>query len=162
MLTQEQNIISTGERETGGVEQDDLREQLCQVERLVETLKTELIASEWPWSSRGTPFTSLTSPFWMPSASLMPLTIDWSKLQPVKVILRKHKHLMKVCSVGRLACKLARFSNFGEDVLREYMPLGKADLPALPRQELARLKCILLEQFIAATLLHLRRCGSPV
>ena len=82
----------------------------------------------------------------------MPPTIDWSKLQPVKVILSKHKHLMKVCSVGQLACKLARFSNFGEDVLREYMPLGKADLPAFTRQELARLKGILLEQFIAATL----------
>ena len=92
----------------------------------------------------------------------MPPTIDWSKLQPVKVILRKYKHLIKVCSVGRLACKLARFSNFGEDVLREYMPLGKADLPAFPRQELARLKGILLEQFIAATLSNLRRCGSPV
>ena len=69
---------------------------------------------------------------------------------------------MKVYSVGQLACKLARFSNFGEDVLREYMPLGKADLPAFPMQELARLKGILLEQFITATLSHLRRCGSPV
>ena len=41
MLTQEQNITSTAERETGEVEQDDLQEQLCQAERLVETLKTE-------------------------------------------------------------------------------------------------------------------------
>ena len=78
----------------------------------------------------------------------MPSTIDQSKLQPVEVTLRKHKHLIKVCSVGRLACKLARFAIFGEDVLRGCTPLGKADLPALPRQELAKLKDILLKQFL--------------
>ena len=43
--------------------------------------------------------------------------IDQSKLQPVEVTLMKHNYLIKVCSVGQLACKLARFFIFGEDVL---------------------------------------------
>ena len=59
----------------------------------------------------------------------------------------RNANLLKIPKIGRLACKLAQFSIFGEDVLRASTPLGKGDLPALPASGMDKLKEVLLDRF---------------
>ena len=59
----------------------------------------------------------------------------------------RNTNLLKIPKIGRLACKLAQLSIFGEDVLRASTPLGKGDLPALPASGMDKLKEVLLDQF---------------
>ena len=56
-------------------------------------------------------------------------------------------NLLKIPKIGHLACKLAQFSFFCEDVLRASLPLVKRDLPALPGSGIDKLKEVLLDQF---------------
>ncbi len=44
-------------------------------------------------------------------------------------LLKKNPHLIKISKIGRLACKLAQNSIFGEDILKRCTPLGKGDFP---------------------------------
>jgi len=76
-----------------------------------------------------------------------PLSTDNDQLLPVEEVLSRYKHLIKKKSFGNLTCKLAQFSIFGEDLLRQRTPLGKGrdNLPALPEERMARLKEVLLE-----------------
>ena len=73
--------------------------------------------------------------------------VEMSKLQPVEVVLSKNKKLIKISSIGRLACKLAQHSIFGEDVLKKSTPMGRGELPPLPKEDLDHLKKILRDIF---------------
>ncbi len=73
--------------------------------------------------------------------------MDNNQLESVESILMKNSNLIKICKIGRLACKLAQHAIFGEHVLKQCTPLGRGDLPALPHEEMMKLKGILQEQF---------------
>ena len=112
MLLQEHNIISTGERETGEVEQDDLRERLCQVEKLVETLKMELVSQRVAMELERYTIHFSDLPF-LDALSLPNAPRNWpEQVAASRGHINETQHFIKVCSVGRLACKLARFFIF--------------------------------------------------
>ena len=62
-------------------------------------------------------------------------------------VLACNANLLKIPKIGHLACKLAQFNIFGEDVLRASTPLGKGDLLALPASGMDKLKEVPFDQF---------------
>ena len=73
--------------------------------------------------------------------------IDRSRLWRVDAVLLKHRRDLNVCTAGRLICKLARLSFFGEDIMKAYTPLGGRNLPGLPQREMAELKATVMGCF---------------
>ena len=70
-------------------------------------------------------------------------------LLPVQEVLDRNKNLVRVSRAGKLSVKLAKEAFFGEEVMRQCTPLGMRGLPALPKEELARLKTTLIGLFPA-------------
>ena len=73
--------------------------------------------------------------------------IKKEKLIPAALILGKNCKLQVESKVANLAQKLARFSFFGEEVMRQCTPNGARDLPALPREEVFQLKVSIFDLF---------------
>ena len=93
-------------------------------------------------------YTSPSTSFSSTTTSSSPASNEGAdQLQPVEVILRKNSKLIKISTIGRLACKLAQYSIFGEDILQRSTPMGRKDLPPLACDKLDVLKKVLRDLF---------------
>lgn len=81
------------------------------------------------------------------SACLLSSEIAKDKLIPVEATLLKYPKLKGDSKAGTLACKLAKESIFGNDVMKKCTPLGNKHHPGLPTAELFELKKIMFRQF---------------
>lgn len=73
--------------------------------------------------------------------------IERSELSNLDTVLAKYRNLRVESKVGMLAVKLAKEALFGEKVLEKCTVGGCRGLPALPLEELNRLKQTLFQQF---------------
>ena len=82
------------------------------------------------------------------ASNALPSTeINGSKLIPVSTVLLKYPKLKGESKAGTLAVKLAREALFGDAVLAKCTPFGNREQPALPTNELNRLKEELFQLF---------------
>ena len=100
------------------------------------------VQSEVAEEQAPTPLPSVASTNALPSSAT-----NKSLLCNPEDVIARYPKLRGESKAGALACKLAQEAFFGNDVLKQCIPSGNRELPALPVKEVADLKKVIFMQF---------------